>query len=65
MEFVKIFQVLFQSKYLLIFLDTALWNVIAVFVGTFLFLSICDNSVKSIAYFLFILLTFLITESKC
>lgn len=49
MEFVKIFQVLFQSKYLLIFLDTALWNVIAVFVGTFLFLSICDNSVKSIA----------------
>lgn len=65
MEFVKIFQVLFQSKYFLIFLDTALWNVIEVFVGTFLFLSICDNNAKSITYFLFILLMFLITESKC
>lgn len=55
MEFVKSISSPFHYKYLLMFLDIALWNVVAVFMVTFLFMSICSNSVKSITYFLFIL----------
>lgn len=58
MEFARSVSNPFHYKYLLLFLDIALRNVVALFIFTFLFMSIRNNMLNLLLIFLLILLLF-------